>query len=114
VGAHVAHRAVGAELCPLFDCRGAQCLGAVDVGVDAAHRLSVRLDERGGVELGVDHFDVQCGVSEQGGDDVDWGGGVEVFGCEGAATVVGFQHQRRPVAAARFGRRSRAAAAGLG
>jgi hypothetical protein len=74
----------------------------VDVGVDAAHRLPVRLDEGGRVELGVHHHGVQCGVSEKGGDDVDRGVVVEVFGGEGAAAVVWFQYQRVPVGPARL------------
>lgn len=65
-----------------------QRLGVVDVGVDAAHSLPVQLDERGGAELDVHHRGVQCGVSEQRGDDMDRRV-VEVLGREGAAAVVG-------------------------
>jgi hypothetical protein len=71
VGTHVPHRAAGAKRGPLLNGRCTQRLVAVDVCVDAAHRLPVRLDERGGVELGVHHHGVQCGVSGQRGDALD-------------------------------------------
>jgi hypothetical protein len=72
----------------------AETVVAVKRNVQATDRLPVFLDQRGGIELGVDPDRVEGRMSEERLDDVHGHVVVQMLGREGAAAVVGQEHER--------------------
>jgi hypothetical protein len=93
VGAHVAQLQALREALPLVGVGGAEAVGAMEVQVGGAAGLAVLVDQRGRVELGVDHHGVRRGVPEQRLDDVDRRVVVQVLRGEHPSAVVRAQYK---------------------